>query len=88
MRELQLLISCNWNLNLPCGNEIFENILKMADPEYNYAPVLDLINELALQDIFLSNVSTSKKQSAIFLDSFRNFCAAVRSTNGAWSEFL
>ena len=31
MRELQLLISCDWNLKFPLGNEIFESVLKLAN---------------------------------------------------------
>lgn len=35
-REYQLLITCSWRLDLPCGSEILSEILQLSNESYDF----------------------------------------------------
>ena len=66
MREFEILISCDWNLDKTCGYDILRSMLMLANPQYEFSDLLDIVINKAIKDIFI-NFNISKKQSLIFL---------------------
>jgi hypothetical protein len=54
LRESEIFISCDWNFNLPAGHDVLSNLLKMSNDSYNFQPLLTVVNQLALDYIFLT----------------------------------
>lgn len=60
VREYEILIANDWNLDQPCGSELITSILKLANSEYDYTCLLGLVTDMSLKDIF-EDVSIHKR---------------------------
>ena len=52
LKEYEILAICDYNLNVPTGTEIFESILKMSNPEYDFSDTVKVIDRLTQMCIF------------------------------------
>jgi hypothetical protein len=52
LRESEIFISCDWNFNLPTGYDVLSTLLKMSNENYNFSPLLTIVNQMALDHIF------------------------------------
>lgn len=44
IREYEVLFYCDLNLNTPTGSEIFESILKMSNPNYDFSDTIKVVD--------------------------------------------
>ena len=55
LKEYEILISCDLNLNMATGSDIFESILKMSNPEYDFSDTVKVVDRLSQNYIFYSD---------------------------------
>lgn len=48
LKEYEILIACQWNLNKPCGSDILELLLELQDDPRDSKQLLETVNNLAL----------------------------------------
>ena len=47
LKEYEILISCDLNLNIPTGSDIFESILRMSNPNYDFNDTIKVVDRLS-----------------------------------------
>ena len=40
LREFEILIACDWNINIGTGYDILAALLKMSNPSYNFSQMM------------------------------------------------
>jgi hypothetical protein len=53
LRESEIFISCDWNFNLSTGYDVLTSLLKMSNDDYNFSPLVTVVDRMALDYIFL-----------------------------------
>ena len=53
-REFEILIACGWNVNIGTGYDILSSLLKMSNPSYNFAQMMEVTQKLATELIMCS----------------------------------
>lgn len=82
-REYDICIASNWNLNRGSGSEILSYILKMSNNFYDFKTILDQVNKLALETLFLMEKRSTfrlnpRRQSSLYLACLRQVCEQMQ----------
>jgi len=92
IRENEILISCNWSMSLPTGNDVLTLLLKMCSnfDSCNFTPMLSVVHKLAT-DNFLTDNHLFKmhhhRQSTLYFASLHAVCK-FRKQSEFFSNFL
>jgi len=52
IREIEVLVACDWNLNFSNGHQILSSALNISNDTYNFKPLTDVTSRLALDLMF------------------------------------
>ena len=91
LREYEILVSCDWNLNLWSGYDIYTILLKMSNENHDFTPLLMVVDTLALELIFLvtpheageekSFQMKEDSQSTVYFAAMKAVCEFVQWNN-------
>ena len=71
LQEYQILVSAEWNLNMPTGSNIFNLILKMSNESFDFSDTIKVVNKLSQLIIFFSEISLDSSNSSFNLKGHR-----------------
>lgn len=87
LKEYEILISCDLNLNMATGSDIFESILKMSNPEYDFSDTVKVVDRLSQNYIFYSDNCESAEFNEYSQSVIQFGCFKIFTEYMGWQSF-